>query len=208
LYVPKPFAETDPDKLRALIERHPLGTWVTSTGDGLDVNHVPFLADRSGGEFGVLVGHVARANPVWRSVPVASVVVFQGPEAYISPSWYPSKARDGMVVPTWNYVVVHAHGTPRFIDDRDWLRALVVRLTDRHEAARAHPWQVSDAPETFIEKLLEAIVGVEIPIERLEGKWKLSQNRPQDVPGIVQGLRAEDDAAAVLLGHAMHARGV
>ena len=203
MYTPKAFAETNPDVLWKLVDRHSLGTWVTSGTAGLEVNHVPFLVDRTRGERGVLIGHVARANPVWRSPPQASVVVFQGPEAYISPSWYPSKARDGMVVPTWNYAVVHAHGVPSFTHDRDWLHALVIRLTDRHEAARDEPWQVSDAPASFIEKLLEAIVGIEIPIERLEGKWKLSQNRPQDMPGIVHGLQAEADPAAAAVAQLM-----
>lgn len=197
MYIPKHHEETDLAVLHALIKSHPLGAWVTQ-GDGeLLANHIPFLLDAERGECGTLVGHVARANPVWESfsATVDSVVIFQGAEAYITPSWYPSKHAHGKAVPTWNYAVVHAHGLPRAIEDRDWLLRHITQLTDTHEAGQALPWRVSDAPEEFTERLLGAIVGIEIPIARLVGKWKVSQNRPEpDKLGIVAGLLARDDA--------------
>src|SRR5690606_8363870 len=157
-----------------LIDAHPLGTWVTAAAGALEVNHIPFVLDPHRGEFGTLVGHVARANKVWTSASATeSVVVFQGPESYITPSWYPTKHEHGKVVPTWNYVVVHAHGVPRVIQDPVWLRQHVGDLTHRHEAGREAPWHVSDAPSDFIEALLGGIVGLEIPIARLVGKWKV-----------------------------------
>jgi transcriptional regulator len=200
MYLPTHFAETDPAVLHALIRDQPLGAWVTPGADELIVNHIPFYLDANRGEHGTLVGHVGRANPVWQSLPQAmpSVVIFQGPQAYISPSWYPSKQADGKVVPTWNYAVVHAHGTPRAIEDRVRLLEIVRLLTDTHEGGRTAPWQVADAPPDFIDKLLAAIVGIEIPIARLSGKWKVSQNRPQaDKLGTAAGLEAsgEDEAA-------------
>jgi len=195
MYIPKPHEETDPAVLHGLIRSHPLGAWVTAGDDGLIVNHLPFLLDLSSGQAG-LAGHVARANPVWRSFSeeTPSVVIFQGPETYITPSWYPSKHADGRAVPTWNYAVVHAHGTPRAIEDRDWLLAHVTQATDTHEAGQALPWKVSDAPADFIERLSGAIVGVEIPITKLVGKWKASQNRPEaDKLGVVAGLTLRQD---------------
>jgi transcriptional regulator len=201
LYVPKHYEETDLGVLHALIEGHPLGAWVAPGAPPMPlmVNHLPFLVDRGRGRFGTLVGHVARANPVWRGTAagVASVVIFQGPEGYISPSWYASKREHGRVVPTWDYAVVHAHGIVRFVDDIAWLRDLVERLTAKHEAGRREPWQVSDAPGDYIARRLEAIVGVEMPIERLEGKWKMSQKESEaDRRGVVEGLRAERGDAA------------
>jgi transcriptional regulator len=195
VYIPKHYAKSDPAELHALIDQHPLGTWVTVGGDfGLVANHVPFLLDSERGEFGTLVGHVARANPVWRSLAADndSLVIFQGPDAYVSPSWYPSKAEHGKVVPTWNYAAVHAHGSARAIDDRASLMSLVEKLTARHETGRADPWKVSDAPADYIARRLDAIVGIEIPIRRIEGKWKVSQKEaPPDRRGIVAGLEAQ-----------------
>jgi transcriptional regulator len=145
------------------------------------------------------VGHVARANPVWRSLG-PSVAVFQGPQAYISPSWYPSKRAHGKVVPTWNYAVVHAHGLPRAIESRDELLAIVTRLTQVHEADSAVPWAVGDAPADFLEQVLKAIVGIEMPVERLIGKWKVSQNRSApDRLGIVAGLQQLADAQSLAM---------
>jgi transcriptional regulator len=179
MYIPAHYQESRLSVLHALIRAHPLGTWVTQGDEGLIVNHLPFLVDESRGDFGTLIGHVARPNPVWkqfsRSVP--SVVVFQGAESYISPSWYPSKAETGKAVPTWNYAVVHAHGLPGAFEDRDRLLAHVTALTETHEASIETPWHVTDAPADFIEAMLKGIVGVEIPITSLEGKWKVSQNR-------------------------------
>lgn len=200
MYVPKHFEESDVSVLHALIEAHPLGTWVIHAGAELLVNHVPFLIDSSRGPLGTLIGHVARANPVWQSFSkqVESVVVFQGPQAYISPSWYPSKHEHGKAVPTWNYAVVHAHGSPRCIEDRAWLLNHVSQLSAHHEAKRALPWRVSDAPEDYITNQLGAIVGIEIPITRLVGKWKVSQNRPtKDKLGAIAGLQAQGDTESL-----------
>ena len=199
MYIPKHFEEADPAVLHALIRAHPLGTWACLAGGEIAVNHVPFLLEAGEAGGWRLVGHVARANPIWQTCATdrLAVVVFQGPEAYITPSWYAAKREHGKVVPTWNYAVVHAHGRPRFMQDREWLRALVSRLSAEHEAREARPWSVTDAPPEYIEGLLAGVVGVEIPIERLVGKWKMSQNRPpSDHPGIVDGLRARDDDPA------------
>jgi transcriptional regulator len=193
LYVPAHFSETDISVLHELINTRSLGTWITQ-GDGeLVVNHIPFFLDLSSSEHGTLVGHVARANSVWQSFSrtVPSVVVFQGPQAYISPAWYPSKQIDGKVVPTWNYAVAHVHGMPRIVEDRARLLEIVRTLTDLHEGGQAAPWRVSDAPADFIDALLGGIVGIEIPIAKLAGKWKVSQNRQQgDKTGTVAGLGA------------------
>jgi transcriptional regulator len=199
MYIPKHYAETDIAVLHALIGAHPLGAWVTVADGRLLANHIPFLVDRSRGQYGTLVGHVARANPVWQSFSSStpSVVIFQGPEAYISPSWYPTKQEHGRVVPTWNYAVVHAHGVPSVIEDRQWLLRLVENLTREHEAGRAAPWKVSDAPADYIEKNLGAIVGIEIPISSLEGKWKASQNHPAaSRRGVIEGLGETTDHRA------------
>ncbi|WP_295952346.1 FMN-binding negative transcriptional regulator [Rhodoferax sp.] len=212
-YLPKHFEETDPATLHALVRAHPLSTWVVPQTDGeLLVNHIPFLLDADRGPHGTLVGHVARANPVWRALTAAAtVVVFQGPEAYISPSWYPGKPVHGKVVPTWNYAVVHAHGTARVFDDRTQLLALVTRLTALHEAPQAQPWQVADAPADYIDTMLGAIVGIEIPVQRWVGKWKVSQNRTlEDRLGVVAGLQtrgmAETDAMAALVQSAANSQ--
>ncbi len=199
MYIPKHFEEHDTGVLHALIEAHPFGAWVTQAEGSLRVNHLPFLIDRTRGEFGTLLGHVARANPVWRefSRDAESVVIFQGPNGYVTPSWYPSKRAHGKVVPTWNYAVVHVHGMPRIVEDRDRLLALVTALTNRHESVRADPWQVSDAPPDFVDSMLKAIVGIEMPVAKLVGKWKTSQNRPmEDRHGVIAGLqqRADPDA--------------
>jgi transcriptional regulator len=215
MYVPKHFEESDIAVLHALVRSHPLGTWVTQ-GDGeLLANHIPFLVDPARGEFGTLIGHVARANGVWQSFSktVDSVVVFQGPQTYITPSWYPSKHAHGKAVPTWNYAVVHAHGLPRAIEDPEWLLQHVNQLTNVHEAGQALPWKVADAPPEFTAKLLQSIVGIEIPITRLVGKWKVTQNRPEpDKLGVVAGLLAREDAASkemasLVKKHVSHAAG-
>ena len=197
MYVPAHHKEADLAVLQALIRAHPLGAWVTHGQGELNANHLPFLLDARRGEFGALIGHVARANDAWKSFSRTepSLVIFQGAERYITPSWYPSKHEHGKAVPTWSYAVVHAYGTPVIIEDRDWLLAHVSRLTDEHEAAQAAPWKVADAPTDYIDRLLQNIVGVEIPITRLIGKWKVSQSRPDaDKLGVVAGLtsRATD----------------
>ena len=210
MYVPKHFEEWDITVLHALMRSQPLGAWVTQADGTLVVNHIPFLVDSEKGEHGTLIGHVARANPIWKSFSreMASLVVFQGPQAYISPSWYPSKHEHGKAVPTWNYAVVHAQGLPHAIEDRDWLRQHVTRLSDTHESGQAVPWSVSDAPPDYIDKMLTAIVGIEIPIITLAGKWKVSQNRPlADKLGTIAGLLGRADTnsrevAALVQKHA------
>lgn len=199
MYIPKVHEETRLEVLHGLMTAHPLGCLVTLGEGGLVVNHIPFLIDAAAGEFGTLKGHVARANPLWKdfSSMVASVVVFQGPHAYVSPNWYPSKHQTGKAVPTWNYAVAHAHGFPRVIEDPAWLLDLVTDLSNVHEASQARPWKVADAPMDFTERMLEMIVGIEIPIEKIEGKWKLSQNRPNaDRLGLVAGLAAQEGEAS------------
>ena len=199
MYVPPLHEERDVSALQALIDAHPLGTWVTLVEGELTVNHVPFLLHRAQGEQGALVGHVARANGLWMSLrsPTECIVVFHGPQCYISPSWYPSKHAHGKAVPTWNYAVVHAHGLARAIDDRDWLLAHVSELTATHEAHQAHRWKVSDAPADYIDRMLQGIVGIEISISRLVGKWKVSQNRTDaDKLGVVAGLTERSDDLA------------
>ncbi|MBC7453605.1 MAG: FMN-binding negative transcriptional regulator [Massilia sp.] len=181
MYAPSHFDETRLDRLHALIDAHPLGTLVTHGEAGLDADHLPFEigAATAAAPFGTLRAHVARANPLWRQAGTNVLVVFQGPSAYVSPSLYAEKPVSGKVVPTYNYAVVHAHGVLRAIDDPAWLRALLERLTARHEEPRGAPWSLDDAPPGFIDTLLGAMVGIEIPLQRLQGKWKLSQNRPR-----------------------------
>ena len=191
MYVPKQFEETRVDVLHELIRAHPLATLVTLTPAGLDANHIPFEIDPAPGPFGTLRGHVARANPSWREFTsdVQVLAIFRGPASYVSPAWYPTKSSTGKVVPTWNYAVVHARGSLRIVEDRGWLRALVERLTQRHEAGGSRPWKVSDAPADYIDTELGAIVGLELPVAELVGKWKVSQNRsPTDREGLVEGL--------------------
>jgi transcriptional regulator len=181
------------------VRAHPLGALVTLGAGGLEANHLPFEIDPDPAPFGTLRGHVARANPVWRELSrgADALAIFQGPATYVSPSWYPSKQEGGKVVPTWNYAVVHAYGPLRAIDDAAWLRAFVERLTDRHESGRTAPWQVSDAPADYVDKMVTAIVGIELPVARLVGKWKVSQNRPApDRAGVVAGLEQDGGDAA------------
>ena len=199
MYLPPYHRLDDRDALCALIETHPLGTWVCQSAGGLIVNHIPFLLDRSQGPHGTLLGHVARANTVWHELHTATpcVVAFQGPQAYITPGWYPGKAEHGRVVPTWNYTVAHAHGVAHVIEDRDRLLDQLNRLTHAHEARQAAPWHVADAPADFIDSLMRAIVCIEIPIHRLEGKLKASQDEAwADRVCTVNGLRAYPGEAA------------
>ena len=202
MFLPQQFAETRAEVLHALIRSRPLGTWVATAGGELLANHVPFLLDESRGPHGTLFCHVARPNPVVAHAggPLASVVCFSGSQAYVTPSWYPGKQAHGKAVPTWNYAIVHAHGQARFIDDRDWLLQHVAALTAAQESAREQPWQVSDAPASYIEQMLRGIVGVEIRIDRIEGKWKVSQNQPEaNRRGVVEGLLRQGDAESVAM---------
>jgi len=202
MYLPKQFAETETSVLHGLIRERPFATLVVMTSEGMGVDHIPLLVDETSGSFGVLRGHVARANPILKAelLDTDAVAIFHGPDHYITPSWYPTKQETGKVVPTWNYVVVHAFGRLKFIDDETWLRLLVNQLTQQHEAQRDPSWALADAPEDFIATQLRGIVGIEMPIARLVGKWKLGQNRPEaDRIGVIEGLRREGDSTAETL---------
>jgi transcriptional regulator len=181
MYVPDHFREDRPDVLHDAMQRIGFATLVTQ---GLEANHLPMLL-----QDGMLRGHVARANPVWKAGAGEALAIFLGPHAYVSPSWYPSKAETGKAVPTWNYLTVHARGAINWIQDADWLRAHVGALSQTHEAGRAQPWAITDAPAGYVDGLLRAIVGFELTIAKLEGKWKLSQNRDAaDRAGVREGL--------------------
>lgn len=194
MYIPGSFAERDLPTLFAFIEAHPLATLVTSTpAEGLFATHLPLVLDRTASPNGTLFGHIARANPHSRSLANGgpeALVIFTGANAYITPDWYATKQETGKVVPTWNYIAVHAYATLHLRDDPNFLRPHLEALTARHEANRPSPWHVSDAPSDFIAQQMKAIVGVELRIDRLEGKWKMSQNRsPADIDGVIDGLR-------------------
>jgi transcriptional regulator len=178
MYTTSHFDETRPELLRGLIAQHPLGAVVINAGGALMADHIPFElgAATAQAPCGVLRAHVARANPLWRH-DADALVIFQGPSGYVSPSLYEEKPVSGKVVPTWNYAVVHAQGRLRAIEDPAWILALLTRLTDAHEGSRALPWSVEDAPRAWLDGLLQAIVGIEIDVRQLQGKWKLSQNR-------------------------------
>jgi transcriptional regulator len=204
MYIPPDFAETRLPVLHEAIHRARLATLVTVGGDGLEASPVPMLLDPAQGPYGTLSGHLARGNPQGRWSSVPALALFTGPEAYVSPAWYPSKAQSGKVVPTWNYVAVHAHGTVVFFDDPDRLLAVVGKLTEKHEAGRPRPWSVSDAPADYIRAMLKGIIGFTLTITRLEGKWKLSQNRtPEDRQGVVEGLTREGGAAETAVAETM-----
>ncbi|WP_373504925.1 FMN-binding negative transcriptional regulator [Aestuariivirga sp.] len=190
MYRPPAFRDDDPASLHATIRAARTGNLITSTAAGLMATPLPLMLDETTGPHGVLIGHVAKANPHWSAAPIGeALVIFMGPDAYVSPSWYATKAESGKVVPTWNYVTVHAHGPVEFFDDTERLLAVVSRLTDHHEESRSHPWKVSDAPDLYVQSQLRGIVGVQITITRLEGKRKLSQNRnAADREGVISGL--------------------
>lgn len=195
MYQPVYHREDDVARQAALIRARPLGLLITNGAGGLNANPIPFLLEETDGALR-LVAHMARANPQWREAGEA-LVVFTDADAYVSPEFYATKKETGKVVPTWNYATVHVHGTLRAIEDRDWLRAQVNALTLAHEKDRAVPWAVSDAPDAYIDQMLRAIVGIEIAVSRIEGKWKVSQNRtPEDRAGVVAGLEAARDPGA------------
>jgi transcriptional regulator len=199
MYQPAHHREDRLDVQHALMRAFPLGTLVTLGPSGLVANHIPFLIDPEASKLGTLRAHVARANLQWRDFDPSreALVIFQGAERYITPSWYETKRETGKVVPTWNYAVVHAYGPIRAIEDQAWLRKQIEDLTRFNEAARAEPWQVTDAPESFVAAMARGIVGIEIEIARIEGKWKVSQNRPAaDRRGVVDGLGGEAGALA------------
>jgi transcriptional regulator len=194
MYVPAHFA-VDDAQVHELLAHHGAADLITNTDQGLLATLLPFVFDRGAGPHGALLGHVARNNDQWR-VPThgESLVIVRGADAYISPGWYESKREHGRVVPTWNYITAHVYGQLVVHDDPVWVESLVRRLTAKHEASRAQPWSVDDAPEKFVAGQLRAIVGVELAITRIEAKAKLSQNRPEaDVAGVIEGLRARGD---------------
>lgn len=191
MYVPDHFREDRPDVLQGAMRGIGFATLVTrDASGGLEANHLPMLLDGK-----ILRGHVARANPVWKAGDGAALAIFLGPHAYVSPGWYPSKAETGKAVPTWNYITVHARGGIRWIQDSDWLRGHVTALSNAHEAGRELPWQVGDAPAGYVDGLVRAIVGFELAVETLEGKWKLSQNRSQADRGGVRDALAKTGRA-------------
>lgn len=202
MYVPAHFRENRVPVLHEAIRRIRLGTLVTLNTEGMVASHLPMLIDAEPPPFGRLSGHVARGNPQWRTLKpeMQALAVFTGPDAYITPSWYRTKRQSGKVVPTWNYVAIHAYGQLRFIDDPEHARAHVTRLTETQEAGRDEPWKVTDAPEDFIAAMLKGIIGFELTIERLEGKWKMSQNRPaEDRAGVVEGLTRDGETAVAAI---------
>ncbi|ACL63083.1 FMN-binding negative transcriptional regulator [Methylobacterium nodulans] len=205
MYTPPAFRDDDPESLRATMRAARLANLVTATADGPLVTPLPLFLDESEGEHGVIYGHLAKANPQWRVPPVGEgLAIFMGPDAYVTPAWYATKEETGKVVPTWNYVTVHAHGPIEFFHDADRLLDAVTRLTNLHEGPRAKPWAVSEAPAEFIAAQLRGIVGLRMPISRLEGKRKLSQNRnATDRAGVAAGLatseRASDREVAPLI---------
>ena len=202
MYQPPHFREDRPEVQHALIRAHPLGLLITAGPAGLLANLFPFLLDADGSEKGMLRVHMARANPQWRELEAIQecLVVFQGPQDYVTPSWYATKRETAKVVPTWNYATVHVWGRPRVMNDDAWLRKQIEDLTASRENLRAEPWQVGDAPEDFVAMQMRAIVGIEIPILKIEGKWKMSQNRPEaDRAGVIAGFRAEGGEAIAAL---------
>ncbi len=210
MYMPASFRQNDLAELHAQMQANPFALLASSGVDGVQASHLPLLLEPGEGEFGTLYGHFARANPHWRDLQggAEALAVFSGPDAYISPSWYAAKAEHGKVVPTWNYIAVHARGPVELIEEPERLLQIVSRLSDQHESGRAQPWAVSDAPRDYIDAMLRAIVGFALPIRRLDGKWKLGQNRSAvDQAGVQAGLngsttaRDREMAARMTLNH-------
>jgi transcriptional regulator len=196
MFIPKSFRQEQTEQLHDLIRARPLGLLVTHGANGLQASPVPFLLYPEEGEFGVLRAHVARANPHWQELDgkTGCLVVFQGENGYVTPNWYPGKAETHRTVPTWNYAAIEIRGTPSVTDDAGWLRRQLEDLTQRHEGIRPQPWSVTDAPADYVAAQMKAIVGIEIPIKVIAGKWKMSQNRSAaDSQGVVRGMRDEND---------------
>lgn len=213
MYLPRHFEETRSEVLQAFMREHPLATIVVSDAAGLSADHVPLHLRPGQGPHGTLIGHVARANPLWRKAAAAAnggldtLVLFQGTQHYISPGWYASKAKDGRVVPTWNYAVVHVQGRLKAIDDAGWLRGVLEELTGVHEAGRTPPWQMDDAPEDYVAKMMRAVVGIEVEIHGLVGKFKLSQNKSvEDQDSMIHGLLADGSPEATGMASVMRSR--
>jgi len=199
MYQPQQFQEDRVPVMHDLMRAHPFATLISYASDGISANHVPLVVHLDGSDFGTLRGHIAKANGLAKNfdATVELLAVFQGPHHYVTPAWYPSKKQHGKVVPTWNYAVVHAYGPLRVVEDTDWLLAQVQSLTNLHEAGRDQPWAVGDAPADYVDKMLKGIIGLEIPISRLHGKWKVSQNKDTaDREGVARGLKNEASSAA------------
>mgnify|MGYP003392391443 CR=1 FL=1 len=208
MYIPTHFEQPSIEVIHELIHARPLATLVTLCSNGINANHIPLHLSKTPLPFGTLQGHVARSNPIWRNLDsdIEVLAIFHGPDAYISPSWYATKQEAGKVVPTWNYTVVHAYGSLRIIDDASWVRTQLEALTTHNEAIFPEPWKVSDAPYDFTEKLIEAIVGIEMVITRLSGKWKVSQNQPaQNQASVIQGLNASEQIGATTMAALVNA---
>lgn len=206
MYLPAHFAVDDAGTLHDLIRSHPLATLITESPDGPVADHIPLRLADDGAH---LSGHVARANPLWKTHPAEHPVlaIFHGPDAYVSPNWYPSKREHGKAVPTWNYVAVHVRGRLRIIDDPAWLRAELARLVDAHEAPLPEPWRLADAPADYLDKMFAAVVGIELSIVSIQGKWKLSQNQPAaNRDGVIAGLRTGGAAGGEDVAALMEAR--
>lgn len=195
MYVPSHFDEQDSELLAMIVDQHPLATLITTLGDGIEANHLPLILENGLGAGGVLTGHVPRANQISGIIePLDALAIFHGPDAYVSPNWYPTKQQHGRAVPTWNYAVVHIHGRLRIVDDAEWVSRQVETLTQRFERRFDQPWSVSDAPAEYVEKLLAMVVGVEVAITRVVGKLKASQNQPAaNRQGVVDGLRSHPE---------------
>ena len=195
MYVPDHFKEADTEKMHSYIRDYGFGLLVTADDEGIEANHLPFyLVVGAEGSLGTLQCHLARNNLAWQRIESGGTVlaVFQGPDAYISPSWYPSKGEGGRVVPTWNYLAVHAEGHAQVIHDENWLKEHLIQLTKQHESGRAQPWEVDDAPMDFTERLIRGIVGIEIEVGKLTGKLKASQNQPErNRAGVKAGLEGD-----------------
>jgi transcriptional regulator len=204
VYLPKAFEQTDRVALATLMRERPLATLIVSPpGSATTADLIPLEYDALEGEWGMLRGHVARANALWRHAGAPALALFTGPAAYVSPGWYPSKREHGNVVPTWNYTMVQARGTLAVVDDAPWLRSLVGRLTDQQESAQPRPWAVNDAPEDYVQQMLRAIVGIEIELTSLVGKWKVSQNKAaNERAGVAAGLQDRDAVMAALVREA------
>jgi transcriptional regulator len=202
MYTPEAFKETRTEVLYELIREFPLATLVMPKLGDLVINHLPMVLRPDSATRGTLVAHVPRTNAVWALMKgeTRAAAVFQGPNAYITPSWYPSKHEHGRAVPTWNYAVVHVRGTPRAIDDPGWVLAHLEELTNALESRHVHPWKVSDAPQDFTDRMIGQLIGIEMPIDAIEGKWKASQNRPHaDQMGVVTGLKSRGDGESLAM---------
>ncbi|GEA59351.1 FMN-binding negative transcriptional regulator [Vibrio comitans] len=209
MYIPNKFRQENIEQLLGVVEQYPFATLTAQSEDGIEAVHLPLMLEQVDDKL-LLKGHIAKANPLWKKVHSGSnvLVIFHGPNCYISPNHYPTKLENGRAVPTWNYVVVHAKGAISFIKDVDWIYSMIDQLTAQHEVNSPYPWSISDAPDGFIEKMLPAIVGIEIKLRAIEGQWKLSQNQPEvNQQGVVNGLSALNEPSALEVASWVRAQG-